>query len=1028
MDVLFEQFLAPGMEYRGKPFWSWNGKLEKEELLRQIHIMKEMGFGGFFMHSRTGLATEYLGEEWFDFIRVCADEAERLGMEAWLYDEDRWPSGTAGGMVTMEPRFRQKYLRMTPVPKEEFIWKEEILAAFTCRLEGVAVFSPKRIYKESRPEEWPEDTILMFTVEEMQGSDFYNGYTYVDTLNRQATERFLELTHQKYKEMCGNRFGKSIKGIFTDEPHRGSVLEGFSVPNSQPWMLLPWTYTLFDCFRERFGYDLVDELPALYLQREGQPVSQVKWHYMELLQEMFLENFAKPIDAWCRSNHLVLTGHILHEDSLTAQAAVSGAVMRYYEWMEYPGVDVLTEGNRNYWIVKQLASAARQLGKKRMLSELYGCTGWQMTLEGHKTVGDWQALFGINLRCHHLSWYTMEGEAKRDYPASILHQSAWWKDYHYVETYFSRLGLMMNQGTPCCDVLVLHPVESVWCQIFPEWGKYLMPWCDSVKKLEEQFSTLFHWLAGARVDFDYGDEEMLSRLYRMGVDSVGAPVLRVGQACYRTVLVSGMTTIHSSTLRILKEFGEAGGKVVFAGDVPGYVDALPSRAVKILARQALHIEFERDTMVAECRELSRVVVDVTDVEGNAIPDIFCQVREAGSRKILLLLNTNREKGWDAATISMNGTGALEEWDCRTGKKVPIPAAGSMGLQWTTGFVPGGERLYVLEERGDAMNAQPSMPPEELGRKPLQGPYHYTLDEPNVCVLDRARYRWNGEEWSREKEILKIDRELRQRTGLPYRGGEMVQPWFAGKQEYPVKGRLQLAFGFVVRDLPADPVELVIESPDIFSVQCNGKPVCTQGSRRDWIDRSFHRISLPAACLQEGPNEIMLETEFHQGVNLEAMYLLGTFGVQLEGCDRILTALPPQLEAGDAVIQGLPFYTGTIRYQLTGIPAPQAQERILLQVPRFAAACIKVRGADDGEEMIAWQPYEADITQLIQNNGVVLEAVMTRRNTFGPLHEVPVSMPGYGPDNFITTGDRFSEGYMLIPSGLLQAPEMIITKQ
>ena len=97
------QFASPGPEFRGMPFWSWNGELREDELLRQIHVLKDMGMGGYFMHSRTGLATEYLGEEWFRLINVCADEGARLGMEAWLYDEDRWPSGTAGGLVTAEP-------------------------------------------------------------------------------------------------------------------------------------------------------------------------------------------------------------------------------------------------------------------------------------------------------------------------------------------------------------------------------------------------------------------------------------------------------------------------------------------------------------------------------------------------------------------------------------------------------------------------------------------------------------------------------------------------------------------------------------------------------------------------------------------------------------------------------------------------------------------------------------------------------------------------------------------------------------
>ena len=51
-DVLIELMKSPSAERRGKPFWSWNGELHEEEIRRQVRIMKEMGFGGFFMHSR----------------------------------------------------------------------------------------------------------------------------------------------------------------------------------------------------------------------------------------------------------------------------------------------------------------------------------------------------------------------------------------------------------------------------------------------------------------------------------------------------------------------------------------------------------------------------------------------------------------------------------------------------------------------------------------------------------------------------------------------------------------------------------------------------------------------------------------------------------------------------------------------------------------------------------------------------------------------------------------------------------------
>ncbi len=97
-------FQNPGNAYRGKPFWSWNGELDEKELIRQVGVMREMGFGGFFMHSRSGLITEYLGDEWFRLINAVADEGARQGMEVWLYDEDRWPSGSAGGKATEDVR------------------------------------------------------------------------------------------------------------------------------------------------------------------------------------------------------------------------------------------------------------------------------------------------------------------------------------------------------------------------------------------------------------------------------------------------------------------------------------------------------------------------------------------------------------------------------------------------------------------------------------------------------------------------------------------------------------------------------------------------------------------------------------------------------------------------------------------------------------------------------------------------------------------------------------------------------------
>ena len=112
-----ELFEHPGSAYRGAPFWAWNTKLDKEGALRQIDQFEKMGMGGFHMHTRVGLDTEYMGPEFLDIVKACVEKAEEKGMKACLYDEDRWPSGYAGGKVTKNPEYRSRYLVVTPFRK-----------------------------------------------------------------------------------------------------------------------------------------------------------------------------------------------------------------------------------------------------------------------------------------------------------------------------------------------------------------------------------------------------------------------------------------------------------------------------------------------------------------------------------------------------------------------------------------------------------------------------------------------------------------------------------------------------------------------------------------------------------------------------------------------------------------------------------------------------------------------------------------------------------------------------------------------
>lgn len=124
---------------RPVPFWSWNDKLEPDELRRQIGAMQDAGMGGFFMHARGGLETEYLSEDWFRAVEASVDEAKKRGMQAWCYDENGWPSGFAGGKLLENPENWAHYLRFERKrtlmqPRLAFTrWKTVIFAASPAR-------------------------------------------------------------------------------------------------------------------------------------------------------------------------------------------------------------------------------------------------------------------------------------------------------------------------------------------------------------------------------------------------------------------------------------------------------------------------------------------------------------------------------------------------------------------------------------------------------------------------------------------------------------------------------------------------------------------------------------------------------------------------------------------------------------------------------------------------------------------------------------------------------------------------------
>ncbi|TFG46650.1 MAG: hypothetical protein E4H40_07210, partial [Candidatus Brocadiia bacterium] len=459
-ELDMELFRLPAAEYRGTPFWSWNNKLDLQQLLRQLDCFKEMGFGGVTIHCRTGLDTEYMGPEFMQIVKVSTAKAKQLEMLTWLYDEDRWPSGFAGGLVTKDEQYRAKQLRFTTKPNDNSFDKSTLLARYEVKLKNGYLDSYRLLKKDETAAHSGKVWYAYLEPEASKTDPWFNNQTYVDVLSKKAIERFLEVTHERYFSVIGNEFGKSVPAIFTDEP-RYRRIEYLKQPDEIRDICIPFTTDFFETYQKAYKQKLGNHLPELFWELAEGKASLTRYRYYDHLCERFAAVFGDTIGRWCDSHNIALTGHSLAEETLGSQTNRAGECMRFYRSFGIPGIDMLCD-RYEYNTAKQAQSAAHQYGRGGVLSELYGVTGWHFDFIGHKAHGDWQAALGVTVRVPHLSWVSMAGEAKRDYPASIFYQSPWYREYKIIEDYFGRINTVMTRGTPSVRIGVIHPVESYW--------------------------------------------------------------------------------------------------------------------------------------------------------------------------------------------------------------------------------------------------------------------------------------------------------------------------------------------------------------------------------------------------------------------------------------------------------------------------------------------------------------------------------------------------------------------------------------
>lgn len=510
-------------EYQGIPFWSWNNYLDRDELIKQIEDMNDSGIGGFIIHARTGLKDEYLGEKWFACVEACLKRAKELNMQAWIYDENGWPSGFVGGKLLEVERFRARFL--------EYSVGEYDAEAF-------AVFV--------------EDTEKGFVrvKQKLAGKrKYHNIYLRIspantDILNPEVTDAFIKETHEKYYARFAERFGKELVGFFTDEPQY------------YRWAT-PYTHCIEPEF-DKLGQDVRDGLIWLFVQDERGYAFRTS--YYQTLNRLYTENFYKKIYEWCNTHGCQLTGHSIEEGSLIGQMLGGAGVMPSYEYEHMPAVDWLGRTCGTELSPKQAGSVASQLSKRFVLSEMFACSGYDATSKELKSIAEFQYFHGVSKTCHHLYPYSIANRGRIDHPPVFGKRFNWGDGFSVFNTYFNRLSYIVVNTEEDVDVAILHPMRDIYLE-------YLHNDYESIKEIEQAFDELLSEFRKRGITYHLIDEYILNRHGKIEDDC-----LKVGNRRYNKILIPKRKQISVESYALLKEYR---GLLCLPFGVPDFVDGKP---------------------------------------------------------------------------------------------------------------------------------------------------------------------------------------------------------------------------------------------------------------------------------------------------------------------------------------------------------------------------------------------------------------------------------------------------------------------
>lgn len=432
-------FLTPPREFSVMPFWFWNDALDRTELIRQLDDFERHGVYGFVIPPRVGLPRElgWMSNGLLEFYKVAIEEACRRDMKVLLYDEAMYPSGSSSGqVVATNPAFACRCLA-----KRELAAGEELVLAADQNL--VALF--------------PAANGSRLAIIDRKVDSVIRGVHYIgegpnedepaagDLLNPDAVAMFLKLVYDTFAESFSGHFGKTVMGIFTDEP---SLLGRCREQN-----VMPGTTGILAHVNRILGYDFTPHLPALW-DNELPHAEQHRTEYFRAVRVRLEETYYAQLSGWCARHGVALAGHPEKGDDI--------GVLRYFH---IPGQDVVWR-----WILpdhptalegaestqaKCSSSAAIHGGRRRNGNECCGAYGHELTWEEMCWLANWCLVRGVNLLYPHAFYYSVRGVRRDERPPDVGPNAPWWPRYSQYADSCRRLCWLNTDAVHVCDLAIL---------------------------------------------------------------------------------------------------------------------------------------------------------------------------------------------------------------------------------------------------------------------------------------------------------------------------------------------------------------------------------------------------------------------------------------------------------------------------------------------------------------------------------------------------------------------------------------------